>query len=352
MDLSEIPDPTRPLPGMARGLPAFRHLNEACPPAAGVRPIRRQVGATVCVFDGAFGARHRLAALLRQACVGEVICFTDPLAALEWCLAERPPLVLVGEALAGLGGAEFAAKVRVAVPGGGAVVALLGPGCSAEARVQARAAGVADVIATELPDQEVIGRLRAVAELAHARLLGGEGLLAQAWALEDRQVCTESGEVLPTLRRCALAYGLRPPQCDVLEDAWTCLVAARAPTRLRAVPSAAARRAALHALASAERARAAWQCGTDPAEAGAWAAQMLLHGNEHWDGSGGPLGLRGADIPVPARLFHLVNSHALLRARAAAGGAGLTHERAMGLLQAWSGAEFDPEMMACLAQTA
>jgi response regulator RpfG family c-di-GMP phosphodiesterase len=77
---------------------------------------------------------------------------------------------------------------------------------------------------------------------------------------------------------------------------------------------------------------------------------MLLYGNEHWDG-GGPAGLRGAEIPVPARLFHLANSYALLRVDATAGGAALSGARARRLLHAWSGAEFDPDMVAGLLRT-
>lgn len=317
----------------------------------------------VCVVDGSAVVIAHLGALLEQAALADAVFFTDPLPALEWCLAERPPLVLVDDAMPGLGGLAFVGKLRVGAPGGDAVVALLSSQAGGPLHQRALAAGAADVIAKPLADRQVVGQLRSLAALTRRRQCDWAETIYRASALVRRALCREPDLVLPALYGCALAYGLQPAQCDGLEDAWH-LLQASSP----AVPSqsehadacgaAAGRSEALRLLALTERDRSARGAapvagtGARQADAARWAAQMLLYGNEHWDGSGGPLGLRGADIPVPARLFHLVNSYSLLRAAAAAGGATLAEAHALRLVQAWSGAEFDPEMVAGLCRSA
>jgi CheY-like chemotaxis protein len=297
----------------------------------------------VCVVDGSAVVIARLGALLEQAALADAVFFTDPLPALEWCLAERPSLVLVDDAMPGLGGLAFMGKLRVGAPGGDAVVALLSSHASGP----------------------VVGQLRSLAALTRRRQRDWAETISRASALVRRALCKEPDVVLPALHGCALAYGLQPAQCDGLEDAWHLLQASSpaAPSQSEhadACGPAAGRSEALRLLALTERDRSAREAesvagagtGAGQADAARWAAQMLLYGNEHWDGSGGPLGLRGADIPVPARLFHLVNSYGLLRAAAAAGGATLAEAHALRLVQAWSGAEFDPEMVAGLCRSA
>lgn len=326
------------------------------PPAPASRvPVSPGAKSTpICVVDDSAAVSGRLAALLGQAALGEAVCFTDPLPALEWCLAECPPLVLVDDAMPGLSGLAFLGKLRVGAPGGDVVVALLSSRTGEDLHERALAAGAADVIVKPLADRRVVSQLRGLAALTRGRQLEWAETVEHASALVRRAFCRESELVLPVLRGCALAYGLRPPQCDVLEVAWHRLMAA-VPV-LPAQPAAAGVDAAdrhgqaLRALALAHRDRSARQVAAGRTDAGLWAAQMLLYGNEHWDGGGGPLGLRGADIPVPARLFHLVNSYGLLRAGATPGGAPLAEAQALRLVQAWSGAEFDPEMAAGLCR--
>jgi response regulator RpfG family c-di-GMP phosphodiesterase len=315
----------------------------------------------VCVVDGSAAVTARLAALFEQAALPHAVFFTDPLQALEWCLAERPPLVLVDDAMPGLGGLAFMDKLRVGAPGGDAIVALLSSQAGGPLLERALAAGAADVIVKPLADGQVIGQLRGLAALTRRRQRDWGETIARASALVRRVVCKDPDVVLPALRGCALAYGLQPAQCDGLEDAWHLLQASgpaapSQPEPADACADAADSEEALRVLARAERDRSAREAGAGAgvgqADARWWAAQMLLYGNEHWDGSGGPLGLRGADIPVAARLFHLVNSYGLLRAGAAAGGATLGEAHALRLVEAWSGAEFDPEMVAGLCRSA
>lgn len=351
MDFGTLSDPAQHCtPRRGAHALAEASLARASSPTASVSLGSKRV--PICVVDGSAVVIDQLAALLGQAALEDAVFFTDPLAALEWCLAECPPLVLVDDAMPGLGGLAFMDKLRVGAPGRDAVMVLLSSQADAPLCERALAAGVADVIVKPLADRQVVGQLRSLAALTHRRQLEWTGTIAQASALVRRVVCRASWLVLPALRGCALAYGLRPPQCDVLEDAWHRLEVSSLAPPAQAGPSdttAAARHAqALRALAWAERGRSARQAGAGRVDAGLWAAQMLLFGNEHWDGGGAPVGLRGADIPVPARLFHLVNSYGLLRAGDAAGGAALPEAHALRLVQAWSGAEFDPEMVACL----
>ncbi|HEX2824951.1 MAG TPA: response regulator [Burkholderiales bacterium] len=66
--------------------------------------------------------------------------------------------------------------------------------------------------------------------------------------------------------------------------------------------------------------------------------------HEKWDGSGYPQGLRGDDIPIPARLVALADVYdALTRGRAH--GEPTSHEDAAGIIAAAGGTHFDPDVV-------
>jgi HD-GYP domain-containing protein (c-di-GMP phosphodiesterase class II) len=104
----------------------------------------------------------------------------------------------------------------------------------------------------------------------------------------------------------------------------------------------------LRSLAARALERARQNAGTREETPARWALQMALHGAENWDGSGRPLGLQGRDIPLPARLMHLVNSYGILRASSALGGAQLSAGAALARMEASCHHEFDPQLFAAL----
>jgi len=76
------------------------------------------------------------------------------------------------------------------------------------------------------------------------------------------------------------------------------------------------------------------------------ARRMLSGLEEHWDGSGEPAGLRGAAIPIEARIVAVARAHDDL-ARAATPGGMDAVERLEELAGSW----FDPEAVAALARS-
>ena len=70
----------------------------------------------------------------------------------------------------------------------------------------------------------------------------------------------------------------------------------------------------------------------------------ILHHHERYDGSGYPRGLAGSAIPLPARIISVVDTYDAIMSdrpyRTAS-----SHEKALRELQAWSGKQFDPDVL-------
>lgn len=65
--------------------------------------------------------------------------------------------------------------------------------------------------------------------------------------------------------------------------------------------------------------------------------------HERWDGSGYPLGLKGEQIPLPARLFAIVDVYDALTSQRPYRAA-WTNERALEYIQENAGKLFDPQL--------
>ncbi|UXH80370.1 HD-GYP domain-containing protein [Roseateles amylovorans] len=92
------------------------------------------------------------------------------------------------------------------------------------------------------------------------------------------------------------------------------------------------------AIAQAER-----QLGT-PVAFLAMAKDIAYGHQEKWDGSGYPLGLRGEDIPLAARLMAVADVYDALISRRIYK-EGMSHEAATALILEGRGAHFDPELV-------
>ncbi|MBX3237737.1 MAG: HD domain-containing protein [Nitrospiraceae bacterium] len=74
------------------------------------------------------------------------------------------------------------------------------------------------------------------------------------------------------------------------------------------------------------------------------AALWIAHHHEHWDGSGYPYGLRGFYVPLPARILAVADSFDMLVRQSGSAA------RACRLLQASSGTQFDPSLVALASE--
>ena len=82
--------------------------------------------------------------------------------------------------------------------------------------------------------------------------------------------------------------------------------------------------------------------GASPVPLVRMARDVALTHHERWDGSGYPRGLAGEQIPLPARLFAVVDVYDAVTSDRPYRGP-MPHDEAMDLVRAGSGSHFDPE---------
>lgn len=71
--------------------------------------------------------------------------------------------------------------------------------------------------------------------------------------------------------------------------------------------------------------------------------------HERWDGAGYPARLRGADIPLEARIVSVVDVYDALTSKRVYKPA-MTHDEAMGIIRAGRGTQFDPQLIDAMIQ--
>ncbi|PYQ05199.1 MAG: hypothetical protein DMF82_09065 [Acidobacteria bacterium] len=77
-----------------------------------------------------------------------------------------------------------------------------------------------------------------------------------------------------------------------------------------------------------------------------WAELLpLIHAHhERWDGKGYPRGLRGEEIPLGARVIAIADAFDAMT-RATPHGKHRTPEQGLAEVEAWSGSQFDPQLV-------
>jgi diguanylate cyclase (GGDEF)-like protein/putative nucleotidyltransferase with HDIG domain len=78
-------------------------------------------------------------------------------------------------------------------------------------------------------------------------------------------------------------------------------------------------------------------------------APIVRHEHEHWDGSGYPDGLCGEEIPIASRIILACDAYNAMRTDRPYR-EGMSHEDAVGELEASAGRQFDPEVVAALVR--
>lgn len=105
--------------------------------------------------------------LVRKLPECEPICFTDPVAALDWCLANEPDLVVVDYMMPLLSGTELTEKFRVRYPE--IPVLMVTANHETELRHQALQIGVTDFLNKPLDNAEFLARSKNMLALHQSR---------------------------------------------------------------------------------------------------------------------------------------------------------------------------------------
>lgn len=77
---------------------------------------------------------------------------------------------------------------------------------------------------------------------------------------------------------------------------------------------------------------------------GKTAENIAKYHHEKWNGTGYPLGLKGEEIPIEARIASIVDTYDNLR-QDKAYREGMTHEKAIEIIKSESGISFDPKLV-------
>jgi HD-GYP domain-containing protein (c-di-GMP phosphodiesterase class II) len=79
------------------------------------------------------------------------------------------------------------------------------------------------------------------------------------------------------------------------------------------------------------------------------ASILIAHHHERWDGSGYPYGIRGAYIPLGARILAIADAFDAIRVPGSPGRVG-RNRIAIRILRVAAGTQFDPELVALLSR--
>lgn len=141
--------------------------------------------------------------LVRKLPDCESVCFTDPVAGLDWCLKNEPDLLVVDYMMPQLSGTELTAKFRVKFPD--IPVLMVTANHETELRHQALQIGVTDFLNKPLDNTEFLARAKNMLALrqSHKNLSDRAAWLAEEVKKATAQIIEREQETIFCLARAA-----------------------------------------------------------------------------------------------------------------------------------------------------
>lgn len=305
--------------------------------------------------------------LVRKLPDCEPVCFTDPVQALDWCLANEPDLVVVDYMMPGMSGTELTAAFRKRFPD--IPVLMVTANHETELRHEALQIGVTDFLNKPMDNTEFLARARNMLALrqSHKNLANRADWLAEEVSKATAKIVEQERETIFCLARAAeyrdpetgghikrmahysrliaMHLGLSVDQQDLLLQAapmhdigkvGTPDLILLKPGRLTEEEFVIMKQ---HAVIGYEVLNAS----SSPLLK--TAAEIAHTHHEKFDGSGYPRGLKGSDIPLFGRIVAVADVFDALTSERPYKKA-WSVEDACGLLREGSGKHFDPDCLA------
>lgn len=268
-----------------------------------------------------------LSFMLASAGFGDVVGLTDPAELLARFHQLDPDLILLDLHMPRLDGVEVMRRLACEVPDGVYLPVLMLTGdTTSEAKHRVLAAGAKDFVAKPFDETEVLQRIRNLLEtrFLHRRLAAHNAALeervrertqeleqaeaeilhrlARAAEYRDDKTGQHTQRVARTSARIAEALGLSEDRVELLR-----LAAPLHDVGKIATPDAILRKPGKLTEAEFEIVKTHTTIGAriftgSPFSMVQFAREIALAHHERWDGSGYPRGLKGEEIPLPARI--------------------------------------------------
>ena len=333
----------------------------------------------ICVVDDSPVVTRQVKRLLQAGGMGDAALFNDPRSALQWCLLNSPAVILLDYSMPHMDGLEMLRRLKRHPRTARCVVAMMTAWETATLRRRAMEAGAAAMIAKPFGGREFEDFV-----LALKNAYRGPPTQQSQKPVASSDGLEASGADQSTIALSRLLHDfaiIRPP--PICEDRPLLRSLAGATAKHCGVPGLAMGQldAALHRclrlrLATLDPSR---QAAPDLCDSGSHDAdatlrdlglqalelmrfreedaltacvEMVVFGQEQWDGAGGPLGKRGVSIPLPARLFRAVNDLALWLAPSLSAGEPAPFEQLLDQLEAGAGHVYDPAVVKALCAVA
>jgi putative two-component system response regulator len=326
--------------------------------------------AQICIVDDNAVWLARLGRLIEDADLGDVVAYRHPLDALTSLRDRHPDVLLVDFSMPGMNGIELLTALHATGVSPRTPVALVAASLTDPIKLQAWQAGVMEVLPKSITGQEMVLRLRNLTRMAavpmsdepnagtsSVRDLLARGakrsgdvqrstlqILERLSALRDENTGKHTERMARYARAIAATVGWSTPQCQRMRDAAPLhdLGKIGIPDAVLGKPGALSseewdvmrRHTTIGYELLRDQASPVLQLG----------AEIALSHHERWDGTGYPLGLRGADIPLSGRIVALADVFDALTTVRPYKPAWLV-EQAVDQIVADSGTHFDPDVV-------
>jgi putative two-component system response regulator len=327
--------------------------------------------AQICIVDDNDVWLDRLGRLIEDADLGDVVSYTHPLAALTGLRDQHPDVLLLDCSVPGMNGIELLTALHATGLSPRTPVALVAESLSDPIKLQARQAGVTEVLPASITGQEMALRLRNLIRTTEPSAVVSEpvgdahcdGLASrtEAWhptphvlkrllALCHENTGKHTERMALYARAIAATLGWSTAPLQLMRDA--------APLHdlgKIGVPDAVLRKATALSGEEWDTMRRHTTIGCELLRNQAspvlqLGAEIALSHHERWDGTGYPRGLRGAGIPLSGRIVALADVFdALTTVRPYK--PAWPVERAVDQILADAGAHFDPDVVSAFTSS-